>query len=361
MAFDSFYNGYLICALNWGLGHATRCIPIIQKLLDNGQRVVIASDGSALELLRHEFPQLASYELPSYDVTYSDKPNQLGHLITQIPKFAIARYKEHEAMDDIYLKERIGVIISDNRYGCWHFNCKNYIVSHQLKPVLTGWQKLMNIGLEILMLSLLNDFDEVWVPDNAAINLSGKLSSLRTEDKKFIGILSRFEYVVPKENYKNKLLIILSGPEPQRNILEKKVLEQCMRLKNKKCLIVQGITGEIKETQVHENCKMITWLDKEYLSDAINNSKYILCRSGYSSIMDLAVMGKKAILISTPGQSEQEYLAEKLMKEKKFFSISQEAFDLEKALNEVENYSGIYPTLKSSSLEIIDKIIASRR
>lgn len=356
MAFDSFYDAYLVCPLNWGLGHATRCIPIIEKLLSENKRVVIASDGAALDLLKHEFPQLAAYELPSYDVKYTADKNLMSSLMMQIPKFAIARYKENSVIEDLVLKERVGFIISDNRYGCWHLECKNYILAHHLKPIMTGGFNYFGWLVEILMLSLLSDFNEIWIPDDEQINLSGELSKLKIEDKKYIGILSRMKKKEEKASYAFDLIFILSGPEPQRSLLEDKIKSQMDSIKHLKCLLIRGVVGEIKEEKINDNFKIINWLDKEFLEDAISNSKYIICRSGYSSIMDLAVMGKKAMLIPTPGQSEQEYLAEKLKQEKKFYSCSQDDINLAKDIIEIEKFTGIQPVMESSNLEIFDKI-----
>ncbi|MEI6311970.1 MAG: glycosyltransferase [Bacteroidota bacterium] len=358
MAFDSFYDGYLICVLNWGLGHATRCIPIIEKLLSENKRVIIASDGAALNLLKHEYPAINSYELPSYNVSYSNDTDQMFHLIKQLPKFAIARHKEHQAIEDIILKERVGYIISDNRYGCWHHDCKNYIIAHQLKPILTGKYKYFQLGLEILMMSLFSDFDEIWIPDDENIKLSGELSELRIEDKKYIGLLSRMKSIEEQKEYPFDVLFILSGPEPQRSNLEQLIIQQASSLKSLNCMLVKGIIGEIKEEMITETFKVVSWLDTEYLQDAINNSKYIVCRSGYSSIMDLAIIGKKAILIPTPGQSEQEYLAKGLHDKKIFYSCSQDQLKILNALHVIEEYTGYNPTLRKSSLSVLNKLYA---
>ena len=361
MAFDSFYDGYLVCVLNWGLGHATRCIPIIEKLIAEKKRVIIASDGQALALLKHEFPQLPFYELPSYNVAYSEGSNQISKLILQIPKFALVRYKENKLIEDLVLKERIGFIISDNRYGCHHLECKNYIVSHQLKPILTGWSSIFNFGLELLMMTLFSDFDEIWIPDDESANFSGKLSALAVEDKKYIGILSRMSFIKPINEYAFDIIVILSGPEPQRSLLEQIIIAQSSLFTNTKCLIVRGLVGEIKEDYINEHLKIVSWLDKEFMEDAISKSRFIVCRSGYSSIMDLAAMGKKALLIPTPGQSEQEYLADKMKLEKKFYSVTQSQLNLAKDIQKIDEYTGVVPAIPSSKLTHLQEIFAIQK
>lgn len=355
MSYNSFYDAYLICVLDWGLGHATRCIPIINKLLQANKRVIIAGDGASLALLQHEFPNCTSYSLPPYNVSYSSDGNLIGGLIKQIPHFAKVRYNENKAVKDIVLKERVGYIISDNRYGCWNENCKNIFIGHHLKPVLIGYFRFFEWVAEWMMLILLSNFDEIWVPDEEGSILSGELSSLRIESKKYIGILSRIRPISTKEILYD-VLIILSGPEPQRTALEKKLEEQISGITNRRIIMVCGIVGDIVEQKLNSCSKKVSWLDKEFLEDAISKSKLIVCRSGYSSIMDLAVCGKKALLIPTPGQTEQEYLATKLKAENVFLSVTQDELHLEKHIEEALQYKGFDKRYSSSELYIFNKI-----
>ena len=358
---DDLYNGFLIAPLNWGLGHASRCIPIINYLIQKNIRVVIASDGDALAFLKQEFPLLPFVELPSYGVQYAEDERFAKKMAQQLPRFIEAIYREHEAIDEIVRKYMISKIISDNRYGCHHKDTQNYLITHQLQPKFNGVFRHFSWIAEQLLRLQFSNFSQVWVPDLASIELAGELASLPIADKTYIGILSRLE--IDEKNVaiknENELLIILSGVEPQRSILEKKILSQLSNL-SIQSILVRGVDEELTGLIIPTNMTIYGRLTTNELSTLISKSKYILCRAGYSSIMDLSVSGKKAILIPTPGQTEQEYLGEKLMKEGRFLMQTQNELNIETALVEIESYEGIRINNQDRSKfkEIIDRIIA---
>jgi predicted glycosyltransferase len=358
---DDLYNGFLVAPLNWGLGHASRCIPIIRYLVQKNIRVVIASDGDALAFLRQEFPLLPFVELPAYGVQYADDDRFAKKMVQQLPRFVEAIYREQEAIDEIVRKHMISKIISDNRYGCHHKDTQNYLITHQLKPKFNGALRYFSWVAEQLLRLQFSNFNEVWVPDMETIQLAGELAALPIADKRYIGLLSRLEIdaQAAESNYENELLIILSGVEPQRSILEKKILSQLTNL-SIKAILVRGIEEELPCALIPANTTMYGRLTTTELSTLISKSKYVLCRAGYSSIMDLSVTGKKAILVPTPGQTEQEYLGEKLMKEKKYLMQTQVDLNMEAALLDVESYEGlrIDDQVRNKFKEIIDKITA---
>ena len=354
---EDFYNGFLIAPLNWGLGHATRCVPIIRYLMDKKIRVVIASDGEALAYLKKEFPTLNYEVLPSYNVEYTPDNRFISNMFRQLPKFIKAYLDEKACIDDIIRKHNISKIISDNRYGCHHKDTKNILITHQLRPNFTGVLSYLNWPIEQILRLIFDNFNMVWVPDDESSNLTGALSSLPIADKKYIGILSRFEK--PESHLiTNEILVILSGVEPQRSILEEKIIEQlkCLQLTS---VIVSGIDEDNKIENINSYITKYQRLDTKALSILISESKYIICRSGYSSIMDLAVLGKKALLIPTPGQTEQEYLALKLMNEKKFLMQNQQDLNIEQALKQIEDYSGILlPSSQTNHFkDLINKLL----
>lgn len=358
---DDLYNGFLIAPLNWGLGHASRCIPIIQYLTQKNIRVVIASDGDALAFLRQEFPLLPFVELPSYEVQYAADDRFAKKMVQQLPRFMEAIYREQEAVDEIVRKHMISKIISDNRYGCHHKDTQNYLISHQLKPRLNGVLRHFSWIAEQLLRLQFSNFTQVWVPDVETVQLAGELAALPIADKRYIGLLSRIEIDAQflESNDKYELLIILSGVEPQRSILEKKILSQLTNL-SIKSILVRGTEDELPSDSIPANTTIYGRLTSHELSALISKSKYILCRAGYSSIMDLSVTGKKAILIPTPGQTEQEYLGAKLMQEKKYLMQTQAALNIEAALLDIDSYDGISidDLDRNKYKEMIDKIIA---
>jgi len=329
----------MVAPLNWGLGHATRCIPVIKALIHNNFEPVIASDGDALLLLQKEFPELRSFELPSYNIRFS-RGNKLKYkLFLNIPRFLITARKEREVTEEIISKENISGIISDNRFGVRSSKVPSVYMTHQLN-VLSGNTTSITSKFHQRIIS---KFDECWVPDNIdQPKYSGDLSNTAKENLKvkFIGILSRFHK--GQGNKKQDILIVLSGPEPQRSILEKKLLVQ-LKETNKKVLLVRGVVTDNKEPSVNENLKVVNYMLTAQLQEAFTESDVILSRSGYSTIMDLVRLEKKAFFIPTPGQFEQEYLANRMKELKMAPYADQDDFELS-MLDEVENYRGFKKT-----------------
>lgn len=332
----------LFAILNWGLGHATRSIPIIKHLQRKGIQVTLASDGEALLLLRAEFPQLEILELPSYHVTYAQK-NMMGHMVKMLPKIFWAIRKENQILQT-YLKERnIDGIISDNRYGCYAPNIPSVLMTHQMQLLLPN--KIASWVANRLLQAAVSRFQEVWVPDAAQdLSLSGKLSTptWKMPSLKNIGILTRMTSGEREREY--DVAVILSGPEPLRTRLEEILMEQALNLPMD-FIFIQGKTHTSTHFRASENIEVISYLTTTELQKIIHASRVIVCRSGYSSIMDLAMLGKKAILIPTPGQPEQEYLADRFHTKKIFPRQLQHEINLEKGIKTLSEYSGIPATL----------------
>ena len=302
----------MIAPLNWGLGHASRCIPIARYLISNNYKVTFCSDGEALAVLKTEFPEGNFEELPSYRVSYSKKDKFLWKLVTQIPHIFKIIYQEQKVTEELVRKHRITHIISDNRYGCYDDYSYNAIISHQLKFYLYGWWKMWSFPLDTTIRSWLGSFDEVWVPDDEAATCSGSLSSLKIMDKYFIGPLSRMTELPQVIEKKYPLVMVLSGPEPQRSMFEEKVRSQLKDI-HMPCILVRGIPGSSEIRQETEQFSCVDFLGSQALNELLLQADYIVCRSGYSSIMDLMAIGKSALYIPTPGQTEQEYLAERFV------------------------------------------------
>ncbi|MCO6162042.1 glycosyltransferase [Flavobacterium sp. NRK F7] len=326
----------LIAPLNWGLGHATRCIPIIRALEKNNFEPIIASDGVSLELLKKEFPHLNSITLPSYNITYAEKGKNFKlKLISQLPHIFKAIRDERKITQKLIEKYDIEGIISDNRLGVYATKIPSVFITHQLN-VLTGNTTWLTTKLHHYFIK---KFNECWVPDKEkGPNLSGDLGHLEEPFKniKYIGPLSRLY----KKNSPNKydLMIILSGPEPQRTLLEEKLILELKKSKDK-ILFIKGIVEAEQKIEEVKNITYYNFMTSEQIETAFNESDKILTRSGYTTVMDLAQLEKKAFFIPTPGQYEQEYLAKKFKKEGIAPSCKQESFDLSK-LNKIDLYRG---------------------
>ena len=320
----------LIAPLNWGIGHASRCVPLIECFLRNNFNVIIASDGRSSEFLKKEFPHLRHIELNSYNIQYTkDGKNLVFKIIIQIPKILYAVYKEHQLTKKIIKNNAIDIIISDNRYGVFNKNVYSVLITHQLCIKMpTKLQLFENFG-HYLLRKKFNKFDELWIPDfESEINLSGALSHkyIAHINQHFIGPLSRFnkyEKSIDTEEKENDILVLLSGPEPQRSIFEEIIINE---LKNStyKTIILRGATEKNESYKINNNITVYSHLSSFEIASLINNSKITISRTGYTSIMDLYVLKAQAILIPTPGQTEQNYLAELIKRNRLFHVVSQD-------------------------------------
>lgn len=320
----------LVAVLNWGLGHATRCIPIINELERQGATVILASDGDALLLLQQKYPHLKTIELPAYNIHYKGN-NMFLNIGPQVPKILKAIRLERKKLDSIIEEYKITTIISDNRYGMYHDAVFSVFITHQLNI------QIPNKWLESMVAKynhyFIQKFDQCWVPDHEnEPSLAGDLAhNTPLKNLRYLGPLSRMSKL-PKRIIKQEVIAVLSGPEPQRTYLEEKIITQAKALPCQ-FLIVGGKPKTMENKQLATNIRWQSFMDADALQIAIAESEIVLARSGYSTVMDLVAMGcQKVLFIPTPGQSEQEYLAARLAQ--KGFSITenQSTLNLEKSI-----------------------------
>lgn len=343
----------LICPLNWGLGHATRCIPIIDQFLEQDFEVEIATDGVALRLLEAHYPQLKCHRLPSYDIRYPSHGNMLFKMALQVPKLIKAVISEHKWIRKWSKANPDALILSDNRFGCFSFSNPSIYLTHQIQimpPQGMEFLRFISYPAHKLVFSF---FDEVWVPDHPQIQLAGKLSHFKTAKKYHsIGLLSRFQHQAVLANPQHDLLMVLSGPEPQRTLLENQLLGQISTWlgSGKSAILVRGTPGQ-ELPNPPQGLKVYSHCSSQELQSMMCNSKRILCRSGYSTLMDLCQLSAKAILIPTPGQTEQEYLAYRAKELNWAPMLSQNELDLSQ-LPELDNWRGFRAPAETHSLLI---------
>lgn len=305
----------LISPLDWGLGHASRCIPIIRQLIVVGHRVTIAGFGRSLALLQKEFPQLESIELKGFSPSYSEHGNTILHLFLLLPKFVATIFLEHYTLKKLISHYKFDIIISDNRYGLWNKKVKNILITHQVMIKTPSWLRFGEYLIYRISCLMIGRFDECWIPDyKESPGLSGDLSHKYPVpgNAKYIGPLSRFQQSEkdPVNTHgEGEILAIVSGPEPQRSIFEDILIKHLSGL-NQPSTIITG-KPELTETRVLNGTLTITpHVSVGEMSSLITSSSIVICRSGYSSIMDLHALGAKALFVPTPGQTEQLYLAE---------------------------------------------------
>lgn len=343
----------LVAPLDWGLGHATRCIPVVEALLERNCEVTIASSGSALALLKKEFPALKFFRLPPYRIKYPESGSFVFSIVKQIPRIRRVIAKEKKRTQKIVSENKIDLIISDNRYGCWLEKTPSVLICHQLNIQLhSGW-RLLKPATDFFHHRALRKFSHCWIPDAPEINLTGALSKGSHPEINYVGILSRFKKTSSEPKY--DLAFILSGPEPQRGMLEEIVLKQTRGL-DQKVIIVRGVVEGEGNWRQDGNVTFVNFLQSAKLEEIMNQSKLIVARSGYSTIMDLSRLGKKAILIPTPGQTEQEYLGYKLMQDKIALCVDQNNFEIATALQDSQDFSG-FSNIEHSG-DLLDKALS---
>jgi uncharacterized protein (TIGR00661 family) len=346
----------LVTPLDWGLGHATRCIPIIEMLLKKNCEVMVASSGSALALLKKEFPELKFFVLPSYRVRYPKRGSFVFSIVGQIPRIRRVISREHKRVQKLVAQNSIDLIISDNRYGCWSGKVQSVFVCHQLNIQLPAAWQLLKPFVDWYHLLMIKKFNRCWVPDDPQLNLTGALSLIKNLKIEHVGVLSRFE----KKNLELKydVAVVLSGPEPQRSIFEKIVLKQISN-PDQKIIVVRGVIEGEGNWRQEGNVTIVNFLQSDKLEEIIQQSGMVIARSGYSTIMDLARLGKKAVFVPTPGQTEQEYLAAKLMHEKIALAVNQREFVWNAALTRSVEFIGFSNIESKNNLLIksVDEIL----
>lgn len=327
----------LVAPLDWGLGHATRCIPIIRELMAQGCDVWLAGEGAQEHLLKAEFPSLPFLNLPGYRIKYSKtKKGLIWKMIKQGPKMQRAIQYENKWLKKAIRQYHLDAVISDNRFGLFHKNIPCVFITHQLyiKSPAGKWTEKI---LQKRNYRYINQFDQCWVPDAVSDkNLGGELShpkKIPDITVKYTGPLSRFSFLSnsKEEIQKDHLLIILSGPEPQRSILENKIVKDISDYPGT-ATIVRGLPGSSSIIPSTNHFFFYNHLLADELFKEMLKAEYVISHCGYSTVMDLAALQKKSILIPTPGQTEQEYLSGYLLQKQFAYCIHQKEFILADAL-----------------------------
>lgn len=345
-----------VCPLDWGIGHASRCVPLIKLLTDRGAEVLPIATGRAASFLKSEFPGIEVLDIGGYNIRYPKSGNMAMSMLRQAPSLMWAIRKEHQELKKLIKKYKADAVISDNRFGMWSDDIPSIYITHQVmvkaaKTFLSTEKMLYTFHQKYI-----RQYSECWIPDvEGEQNLSGDLAHLHQAKVPayFIGPQSRFS-LSAKSHHEKKydLMVIISGPEPQRSIFEKKVLIQ-LRETEYKALVVLGKPELSKGLDQRDNIDVYNHLDSDAMQEGMLSSTLVICRPGYSSIMDLAVLGQRAAFVPTPGQTEQEYLAQYHMDKRHYYSVSQKDFDLSKLLSASRNYTGI-------SIEADNSILLSR-
>jgi UDP-N-acetylglucosamine transferase subunit ALG13 len=332
----------LFSCLDWGLGHTTRSVPLIKEFLNLGCELIVACNSTQKAVLQPEFPHIRFVELEGYGLTYAKTAFLTRFkILLQLSKILIAIKRETRWVDSFLAQNQVDALISDNRYGFYHPKLPSVIITHQL-GIHSGYGRLADKISKFFIYKLISRFTRCWVPDYEKVNaLAGILShpaNLPAIPVQYIGPLSRFDSCDALLQNQIDVLVILSGPEPQRSIAEKLMLKQAAAISNKKIALVRGVplnSSVISSSAI----SVFNHLEAVRLNELICASDIVVCRSGYTTIMDMMKLKKKMIVIPTPGQPEQEYLARYLAANKFALCVTQDQFDLESALQKAASFT----------------------
>lgn len=344
---------YSLCS--WGLGHATRGLPVLRRLIREGHEVTVYTTGRSLVLLKSELGNKASYiETTPYPSPFSDRPGFAFRFVKVAPKINSLIKKEAVEIEKIVKERKIDLIISDSRFGSYSREVPSFLIFHQLRFIAPYRIALGEMVTEFYNHYLQDKFNKIIVPDFEDNSLSGDLShNLRYFKRKnieYIGILSDFEKIDLKEDI--DYLFSISGPEPTRTDLENKLFSQLGLLKGN-IAVSLGKPGAFT-MESRGNATVYSFLEKARRDELMNRAGMVISRSGYTTVMDVAEIGKKAFFIPTPGQTEQLYIADHLEKTGSFHSIKQNRLRLDIDTQDALRYKGFVPPWKTS--ESIDRL-----
>ncbi len=332
----------LVAPLDWGAGHTTRCIPLMRHILDAGHRVIFAGNDRQQAIINSEMGDdaVTMVHLEGYNITYSplNRIAQAG-LLLQAPSVMAAIRNEQQWLRAAVKQYQIDGIVSDNRYGLYHSSVPSVIITHQLR-VLSGMGRLPDNIVQRLHYRWLSRFGAVWVPDMpGADNLAGQLSrpAVLPPGTHYLGLLSRFSGMVlpEKDTDPDRLLVLLSGPEPQRTILSQ-ILWPQVAAYHGPVVFAEGSDSAAAPAVIPPHVCWHKRLSGTALATEISCAGMVICRSGYSTLMDLGVFDARAILIPTPGQTEQEYLGRIMQQQGHYYCTPQSGFSLEQSLKKAQ-------------------------
>ena len=332
--------------LNWGLGHVTRSIPVIRKFIDQGNTVLVGGSPSQLILLTDEFPGITRVKFPYTRVRLNRKQFQLFSLFCQVPIFLMQICKEHIALKKVIKNYKIDLVVSDNCYGLWNKKIHSIFITHQLNIKLPEYIKFLSKPINKINHWFIKKYDECWIPDlKNSGGYAGELSHGTAINNKirYIGILSRFSFFKQSEDVRNftlkkSILILISGPENQRSVFERIIKDQIPAISDKyEYTIIRGLP----EKKADLGPGWYNHMPSKELMKKISKANAIICRSGYSTIMDLLTLNKTAMLVPTLGQAEQEYLAEYLSSKQLFFTVSQNELNIALAIEKLLSVSNL--------------------
>jgi uncharacterized protein (TIGR00661 family) len=328
--------------------------------VNEGHHLIIYTAHRPLIALKEEFGDRCEYiESVMYPSPYGKNGAFAVKLSFIMPSIINAMLKEHKQILEISEEKKIDLFISDSKYGAFDKKKPSIFIFHQLRYIPPTFLKFLRNKTEKFNYFFRDSFKKFVVPDfRTNGGLTGDLAhnlSYFPEDKiEYIGILSDYEKMNVDEDI--DYLISLSGREPNRTMLENRIVSQLHEL-NGKVVLVRGTPEEVEKLSI-PGVEIVNYAGKGVRDELMNRAKFVIARSGYSTIMDIVELGKKGLLIPTPGQTEQEYLSEYLSKKKYFYSVNEDELMLRRDVEKAQEYTGFNPPWRTKeSVEKFMKIV----
>lgn len=351
----------LVAPLDWGLGHATRCVPIIRSFLDIGAEVSLGVCGNISSFYKDVFPELKQFRIPSYRIVYPKHGYQMpAWILTELPRILKVVAVEHAVAESLVRRENIDLIVSDNRFGFYSETAKSIYMTHQMRIAFPGMTRIFEtVGVKFHQRQMAH-FSEVWVPDVPEFpGLAGRLSHLDKKNEtgdffanrllRYVGPLSRFSSqnveTLPK---KFKFLGVVSGAEPMRTRLERRLRQVFKEIPGEHAIILGR--PELTEVKKEGNITLFPHLSIKPFAEVVAESECFISRPGYSTVMDQAVLGANCIFVPTPGQTEQVYLGKILDKSNFAHKLDEHELTAKKLLEIFESEQRKLPNLGQHNL-----------
>ena len=319
----------LVAPLDWGLGHATRCVPVVREFLRKGAEVEIAVVKANAAFFREVFPEVRQRIAPAYNIVYPKHAINMALWLVQKSSHlnAVIRF-EHRFAEEMVARHGYDIIVSDNRFGFYSTKAHSVYMTHQRRIAFpAAFAALEGLGIRWHN-SVMKHFDEVWVPDEERFQgYAGSLSHVSgcPVPLKFVGLLSRFADLDAEKNADcglenararfgregQNVLAVVSGVEPARTQFETKLREILAQVPGNHVMVL-GKPQKGLNTWTEGNIEFHNHLPTEEFARAVKNADWVISRGGYSTVMDMAFLGAQCIFVPTPGQYEQVALAKDL-------------------------------------------------
>lgn len=331
---------------HWGLGHATRSLVLIRALIERGDRVtVLMAPGAGYRLLQSELGDACEfYPFRDTPAPFSRYPAIFYLRMTAAMPWVLAGYRrEHRLTEKLVAERHLDCVVSDSRLGVWSAAVPSYCIFHSIHQRVPFFSRLTERIVERGQRDLLKGFTKVLIPD---VVDRGGLSGWLGHDPVFDWGKDRLVYIgplssVPRMDVEQDLDVFfsVSGIEPQRGLLERLVLDSLPGLSGR-IMVTLGRPGDDARRDI-AGATVYGYLDRQRQAEMLNRAKLVMTRSGYTTLMELAGIGRKALFVATPGQSEQEYLARFHRERGHVWSVAQKHLDIPRDLEHARAARGI--------------------